>query len=209
MGRRVGNGKHEEHAAREAIMESMLLCTGEIGYREVSVERLRLRSGVDSEQFDRYFEGKAACFATSYAWKADRLADKLVALIEEEGESRPKTRRVLEAIAAFANQQEGLARALVVEGRKAGKEPLSKRREVMKRLSDAVEQAWPQTRSPHSSVATTAEFLVSAVDQALATALLVGTSRNFSRAIPELVELIQPYLDRRNERALDPADGRG
>lgn len=171
-------------------MEAMLLCAGEVGFRRVSVEQVYQRYGGYRAHFYRYFRTKDDCFLAAYEWKAEQLADKAIALLEGEGPVGRRVNRTLDAVADFASEQEALARAIFVEVYMVGREGSLKRQAVIERLSRALDATCRGTPQQPSPPPLTAEFLVSAIDQAVSNAILAGSPKDFREAVPELALLI-------------------
>lgn len=182
-------GRHGD-GPREGIMEAMLLCAGEVGFRRVSVEQVYQRYGGYRAHFYRYFRTKGDCFLAAYEWKAEQLADKAIALLEGEGPVGRRVNRTLDAVADFASEQEVLARAIFVEVHMVGREGSLKRQVVIERLSRALDATCRGTPQRPSPPPLTAEFLVSAIDQAVSNAILSGSPKDFREAVPELALLI-------------------
>jgi AcrR family transcriptional regulator len=176
--------------ARREIMEAMLVCCGEIGFRDLSVEQVAARYGGYRSHFYRYFQNKSECFLAAYEWKANQLADCAVGMLEEKGSAERRLRRALEAVASLIVDQEALAKAVFVGVHVAGRDAFLKRKEIIDRLSVALDAACREEESDVTPPPLTAEFLVNAVDQAVATAILAGRPDDFAEAIPELVLLI-------------------
>jgi AcrR family transcriptional regulator len=171
-------------------MEAMLLCAGEVGYRHVSVEQVYQRYGGYRAHFYRHFRNKDECFLAAYVWKANQLADEAISHLEGEGPVSRRVNRTLESVADFATEEEALARAIFVEVHMVGREGALKRQPVIQRLSHALDAACRGTAGQVSPPPLTAEFLVSAIDQAVANAILAGRPGDFREAVPELALLI-------------------
>jgi AcrR family transcriptional regulator len=171
-------------------MEAMLLCAGEVGYRRVAVEQVCQRYGGSRSHFYRYFRSKADCFLAAYEWKANELAEGAIALLEGEGPLDRRVDRTLESVADFVAEQGYLAKAVFVEIHMVGREGSLKRQGVIERLSRALDTVCRGTAQRASPPPLTAEFLVSAVDQAVSNAILAGRPAAFRKAVPELALLI-------------------
>jgi AcrR family transcriptional regulator len=171
---------------RSAIMESMLLCCGETGYRQVAVEQVYRRSGGYRSQFYRYFASKKECFEAAYAEEAERLCGELLSHVgEPEGLSG-----ALVGLGRYVSDEPARAKAIFVEVHVAGGAALAKRREILERLTRALDSACRHNGSNHPPPPMTAEFMICAVDQAVSSALLRDNPREFASAVPELAGLI-------------------
>jgi AcrR family transcriptional regulator len=170
---------------RAAIMNSMLLCCGETGYRRVPVEQVYRRYGGSRNQFYRYFESKAECFEAAYTEEAERLCDELISTGRRDGWTS-----ALANLGRFVAAEPARAKALFVEVHVAGGGALAKRRETLERLARALESACRHQESRHPPPPMTAEFMICAVEQAVSSALLRDNPGEFAAAVPELVVLV-------------------
>lgn len=175
---------------REKILEAMLRCAGEVGYRRVAVGNVYRRYGGYRSQFYKHFGNKTECFVAAYEVEANRLANELVPIIEGEGSGESRLRGALEALGKFITAEPAIARAIFVEVHVAGEEARLKRQEVVERLSSALDRACREIKSRHSPPPITAEFMVCAIDQAVSSAILERQPGNFLKAIPDLSTLV-------------------
>jgi AcrR family transcriptional regulator len=175
---------------REEILEAMLLCAGEVGYRQVAVGNVYRRYGGYRSQFYKHFGSKSECFVAAYDSRANRLADEFVPMIEGEGSGEDRLRAALEALGEFITAEPEIARAIFVEVHVAGEDARLKRQEVVERLSYALDRACREIKSRHSPPPITAEFMICAIDQAVSSAILERQPENFLEAIPDLSTLV-------------------
>lgn len=171
---------------RTGLMDSMLLCCGETGYRRVAVDQVYRRAGGYRNQFYRYFANKGECFEAAYAEEADRLCDEL---LSHRGEADGLS-RALASLGRYVSDKPARAKAMFVEVHVAGGGALAKRREVLKRLTRALESACRHDGSSHLPPPMTAEFMICAVEQSVSSALIRGRPGEFAAAVPDLVTLI-------------------
>lgn len=179
----------DDHATRGPILDSVLEVTGELGYRQVTVETIYRRYGGSRPHFYRYFASKADCFSAAYCRESERLAESLTS-VEGERPDGKGLQKALERLAAFVAEKPRRARALFIEVHVVGGDVLGKRREVFERLSLALDQAGRETTSRHSTPPLAGELMINVVDQAVSRALMEGDAAGFSRMIPELTNLI-------------------
>jgi len=186
---------------RETIMAAMLHASGEWGYREVTVQRVLDRYGGNRAQLYRQFPNLAACYLEAYESGIERLCDEILRAAAAAPDWHTGLRAGLTALATFATEQPLLARALLVEVQLAGEAAWSKRKEILERLSGAVDSARRETRSRHSPPPLTALFMVSAIESAVVTALSAGEPRRFEAIVPELTEIVRAaYFGDRSPR---------
>lgn len=185
-------GPDEE--TRHRIMGAMLSATGELGYRAVSVSEVLTRCGSYRSQFYRYFPNKGACYQASYAEGSAALTAQLLAA-ESCGDWRAALQESLRRLGRFLVECPHFARGLLVEVHVARGEALARHREVVERLSRAIDRARREPEARHSPPPLTAEFMVRALESAATSALLSGNPRRFESAVPELAGLVvQAYF---------------
>jgi AcrR family transcriptional regulator len=172
-------------------MDAMLLCCGENGYQRVAVEHVYRRYGGYRSHFYKHFENKADCFVSAYETESERICQSLLALAAGDRDGGDGLRRVLESLAAFVSAEPVRARALFIEVHVAGDAALRKRWEVIERLSHALDSACRETKSRHSPPPSTAAFMISAIDQAVSSALLNDNAEGFAEAVPDLTALVR------------------
>jgi len=197
MGRQRGEADMEtgsQPEIREQIERSMLLRTGELGYRHVSVRSVFEGYGGDRQQFDRHFVDKAECFAIAYGNAIERLSQEMLSLIDSEAPCRSRVEGALGRLAAMATSEPALARALFIEVHVAGGPALEKRQRVIERLALAIDAACREPGSGNIPPSMTAEFIVGVVDQAVASSIVREAPGELEAAIPELGLILSDLL---------------
>ena len=172
------------------IMEAMLLACGELGYQNVTVERVLERYGGYRAQFYRHFANLGACYAAAYETEAGRLCEEILRAGAREPSWREGLAAALRRLATFIREQPIVARALAIDVHLAGDPALAVRQEILERLSRAIDSARRETGSRHSSPPLTALFMVSAIEAAVVSALVKGEPRHFEQAASELAQMV-------------------
>ncbi|HEX6781623.1 MAG TPA: hypothetical protein VF125_06280 [Solirubrobacterales bacterium] len=189
-------GEHAE--LRERAMEAVLLSCGELGYRKLTVAAVLKRYGGYRMQFYRLFGNVDECYAAAYELHSGLLAERLLSAGAKAPDWRTGLRAALEELARFARQQPHLGLGLLSEVHSAGIPALARRREVLERLSRAIDSARRETESRHSPPPLTAPFMVGAIESTVVRALARDEPELFERAIPELEQLVgTAYFDDR------------
>lgn len=177
--------------AKQQIIEAMLTASGKLGYRNVAVRHVLEGYGGYRVQFYHHFAGKAECYAAAYEVEIERLCARLLDAAVAEGSWRPGLRAALAELGRFACERPDFARGLLVEVHVAGGPARAKREEVFERLSRAIDSARRETlESRHSPPPITAAFMVSAIEESVARALIEGEPERFAAATPELAHLV-------------------
>lgn len=171
-------------------MSAMLQCSGEVGYAQVSVRSVCERYGGSSDQFYREFEDKAECFAAAYDREAERICEQLLSLFDSGGNCTERFEVALGYLTEVAAAEPAVARAIFLEVHVAGGTALEKRREVVERLSRAVDSACRETSSRQNPPPVTAEFIVGIVEQAISGALVRRDQEELHEAVPELAVVL-------------------
>lgn len=174
---------------RTAVQKAMLIACGERGYRKATVRDVLERSGCSRVRFYQLFEGKADCYREAYETEIAGLCERLLGSAESADGWHAGIRAALVELRALIRDQPQLAKGLLVEVHAAGEPALARRREVIERLTRAVDGARRETESRHSPPPITAEFIVCAIEQAVLAALAKGEPERFAEQMPELVFL--------------------
>lgn len=173
---------------RANLLDAILVCCGDIGYRQATVELVQRSHGSCPGEFYRYFDSKAECYLAAYEAESARLCEMIQ---NADGATcRERLETALQGLADFAVQDPLKARGLLVEVHVAGGEALAKRQEVLTRLARTLDEACREPGSRHSSPPMTAEFMVNAVEHVLLSALASQRPDDFSEAVPDLAGLI-------------------
>jgi AcrR family transcriptional regulator len=184
-GERESDGQAARRLARAAVEVS-----GEVGYRKLTVALILERGGVGRTAFYRQFSDRHEAYLAGYQPGIDALADRLLEAGRGAASWPDGLRAALDRLAAFAIGEPNYAAGLLAQVHVAGGAALDKRKEVSERLSRAVDGARRETHpSRHSPPPIAAEFIVSAIEQSVISAVGRGVPEEFAEAVPELVFL--------------------
>jgi AcrR family transcriptional regulator len=175
---------------REQIMDTTLRASAELGYRNLSVAAVVQRYGGHRGQFYKQFANLGESYATAHAAHAERLQRRLLSAAATASSWRAGLHAALEELGSFANAQPLLANGLLIQVHVAGGPALTRRKEVLERLSRALDSARRETRSRHSPPPLAAPFMVSAIEAAVVRALVKEKPEELRKALPELEPLI-------------------
>lgn len=171
-------------------MEAVLLASGEVGYRSVTVATTVARYGGDPTQLYADFENLGECFAAAYASRIDALAAEILDAAAAAPGWRQGLRAALEVVAAFVTARPLTARALLIEVHIAGEPALGKRRQTFERLARAIDSARREADAEQAPPPLTALFMLSAIETAVVSALISGKPEAFAEAVPDLGQMI-------------------
>jgi AcrR family transcriptional regulator len=181
-----------EAQVREQILEAMLACCGELGYRAVTVKDVYQRYGGHRSEFYRHFAGKAECYGVAYELESERLWRRLLRSCEAADGWVRGLRAALDDLAAYASEDSLVAAGLLVEAHVAPGPVRARRVEVLERLTRAVDGARRETSaSRHSPPPLTASFIVGAIEESVVDALARQAPEDFVAAVPALQGLAE------------------
>lgn len=178
-----------QRPSEEGTLEAMLLSVGSRGYDKATVQEVLERSGISRDRFQRRFGGKEACFAEAYEMAADRLcAEVLEAGRKAEG-WRAGFRAALALLLRTVAEQPLLAKALLIEVRAARGQAWAKHQQMVERFARAVDSARHEPSARATTTALTAQFVVGAIEESLATEIGAGRAATVERLLPDLAHL--------------------
>lgn len=177
-----------ERASDEGALEAILLSVGARGYDKATVQEVLERSGISRDRFQRRFGGKEACFAQAYEMAADRLCAEVLEAGREAASWRAGFRAALARLLRTVAEQPLLAKALLIEVRAARGQAWAKHQQLVERFAAAVDSA---RREPGASPSTalTAQFVIGAIEEAIATEIGAGRTATVERLLPDLAHL--------------------
>jgi AcrR family transcriptional regulator len=178
-----------EGAIRRRLELAALEASGELGYRQLTVQRILDRSEVSRGRFYKTFVNKADCYAQGYATAIERLEGDMLQRGAEAGDWIGGVRAALEELARFLDSQPLLAKGLLAEVHVAGGAAMAKRKEVFERLSRAIDTARRENESRHSPPPITAAFILNAIEAAVLRTFAQGQPQEFAATVPDLVHI--------------------
>lgn len=180
---------------RERLLAAMLRATAELGYREVSVQDVLERSGVSRPTFYEHFENKEACFLAAFDTVATRLRERIETAAQDGEGWRERLRLGLEELLRFVSEDPDAAMALIVDGRAACPDALTRRDELLDHfascLDDMVRAEAPAGEAP-SAIA--AAGIVGGIEALLYSRLNRGETDGLQDLLPSLMYFaVLPY----------------
>jgi AcrR family transcriptional regulator len=193
--RRAESALRADDPVRAAIMEAMLAATGELGYRQVSVQNVLELYGGHRVQFWQHFASKEDCFAAAYATWADRLVNELLQAALAEGDWRRGLRAAIVALFRFVDERPQIARALLIEAEIAGGSALVKREEAIERLGGTIDIAREQVAPEEQPPPLTGLFVAGGIATYVSEQLAAGAPEKVWAGLPELMRFATgPYF---------------
>ncbi len=180
---------------RERILEAMLATSGELGYEQVAVRNVIERARTSRATFYKHFEDREDCFAQAYGDASEWLYRRLIAAGRRQPSWREGLRAALAELLEFCANQPAIARALLVEVHAAGERSLAQRRDLMERLSRALDSGRREIPSRQAPPPVASDFIVGAIDTLLAAKLLDDDAATAPEMLPGLLHfVVMQYL---------------
>lgn len=167
----------------------MLLSVGARGYEKATVGEVLERSGISRDRFQRRFGGKEGCFALAYEMAADRICAEVLEAGREAESWRAGFRAALSRLLKTVAEQPLLAKALTIEVRAARGQAWAKHQQLIARFAEAVDVARGEPGARPTVTRLTAQFVVGAVEEAIATEIGAGRAATVERLLPDLAHL--------------------
>lgn len=186
---------HGLRRPRERILAAMLMVSGERGYERVAVKDVIERAGTSRATFYKHFSDREDCFARAYGEAGGWLCRRLIGVAGRQPSWREGLRAALAELLEFCANQPEIAKALLVEVHAAGERSLAQRRDLMERLSRALDGARREIPSRQAPPPVASDFIVGAVDTMLAAKLLDGDGERAPEMLPGLLHfVVMQYL---------------
>ncbi len=173
----------------------MLTVSGELGFERVAVRHVIERAQTSRATFYKHFEDREDCFAQAYGDAGEWLCRRLVGAAKRQPTWREGLRAALAELLEFCANRPALAKALLVEVHAAGERALALRRDLMERLSRALDGARREIPSRQAPPPIASDFIVGAIDTLLAAKLLDGDAEHAPEMLPGLLHfVVMQYL---------------
>jgi AcrR family transcriptional regulator len=183
-------GSRGRRPPRDRILEAMLLTSGELGFEQVAVRHVIERAQTSRATFYKHFADREDCFAQAYDDAGEWHYRRIVGAGRRQPSWREGLRAALAELLEFCANQPATAKALLVEVHAAGERSLAQRRDLMERLSRALDSARREIPSRQAPPPITSDFIVGAIDTLLAAKLLDGDAEHAPEMLPGLLHFV-------------------
>ncbi|HET9677223.1 MAG TPA: hypothetical protein VFP21_06950 [Solirubrobacterales bacterium] len=182
--------------ARRALLTAVLRMSGARGYRQLTVDELVSASGTSDIRFRELFESLEDCYATAYEEWADGFWRQLQAACGEADGWPSRARGAFEWLVRYLREEPDTARGAIAEAPAAGARVQAARRDLLERLSHAVDSARRETfPSRHSPPPSTALFIVGGIAWSVERTLKYPLEEQLESCVADLVFfVIRPYF---------------
>lgn len=175
---------------RERLLEAMLLVSGEIGYERVAVKHVIERAHASRATFYKHFEDREDCFAKAYGDASEWLLQRMMGAARRRASWREGLRAALAEMLEFCANQPAIAKAIFVEVHAAGERALAQRRDLMERLSHALDSARREIPSRQAPPPVTSTFMVGAIDTLVCAKLMDDDAASAPEMLPGLLYFV-------------------
>lgn len=182
-----GPGEEGEFRTRKILEVAALETSGEFGHRELTVQRITNRAGLDRRDFYRWFDSAEACYAAAYEEVVEEIMADMISVVRRQEGWLRRMRAALASLGETLAAEPLLARGIFIEVHVAGGRAAAKRDEVFERLSRAVDSARREIVSRHSPPPITARLILSMVEATVVKAVMTAEPALFAKAIPDLL----------------------
>lgn len=176
--------------SRERLLEAMLQVSGELGYEQVAVKNVIERARASRATFYKYFEDREDCFAQAYRDASEWLYQRLLGAAKRRPTWREGLRAALAELLEFCANQPAIAKAILVEVHAAGEQALGRRRDLMERLSRALDSARREIPTRQAPPPVTSTFMVGAIDTLVCAKLMDGDAEHAPEMLPGLLYFV-------------------
>jgi len=188
-------GSRGRRPPRDRILEAMLLASGELGYERIAVRNVIERAGTSRATFYKHFADREDCFAQAHRDAGEWLYRRMVGSAKRQGSWREGVRAGLAELLEFCANRPAIAKALLIEVHAAGERSLAQRRDLMERLSRALDSARREIPSRQAPPPVASDFIVGAIDTLLSAKLLDGDAERAPEMLPGLLHfVVMQYL---------------
>ena len=164
--------------------------SGEVGYRKLTVALILDRSGANRTGFYQRFANRHDAYGLGYEEGIEALAADVLTAGRSGSSWAEGLSASLALLADFANADPLYADGLLAQVHVAGGAAFEKRSEVFGRLARAIDGARGLAAGTgHSPPPIAADFIISAIEQSIISALGRGVPEEFSAGVPDLVHL--------------------
>ncbi len=176
--------------ARERLLEAMLVVSGELGYEQVAVKHVIERARASRATFYKYFEDREDCFAQAHRDASEWLFRRMMGAARRQPTWREGLRAALAEMLEFCANQPAVAKAIFVEVHAAGERALAQRRDLMERLSHALDSARREIPSRQAPPPVTSTFMVGAIDTLVCAKLMDDDAARAPEMLPGLLYFV-------------------
>lgn len=178
-----------ERDSEAELRDAILATVGERGFARATVREMAERAEIAEASLYHRHGNKDACFAWAYEARMKRAAEQ----VAEAFRSAPSWRAGFEAGLSLLLRgiaaEPAIARALLVEVRAARGEAWTKHQELTERIVEALDGVRDERGARPSATATTAGFVLGAIEESLCIELAAGRGAEVERLLPDLTRL--------------------
>lgn len=188
---------HVSQIQRARMIAAMVDVAAERGLAEATVAHVVARSGVSRRTFYEMFNDREDCFLATLDEALARAGEYVSEAYDPKQKWRVRVRAALEALLEFIDDEPRMARLMLVETLGGGPKVLERRRQLLLRLAEVIDEARTEARSAAPAPLLTAEGVTGGVLSVLHARLIGPRQRQGSMlelAGPLMAMIVLPYL---------------
>jgi AcrR family transcriptional regulator len=196
--RASSNGTGRERVSdiqRARMLAAMIRVVSERGASNVTVADVVARSGVSRRTFYEIFVDREECFLAAFEDALKRTAGVVLPVYGQPGPWRARIRAVLTSLLEFLDDEQDIARLMIVETLAAGPRALERRQSVLAKIIAVVEEGRMEVKRGDGPPPLTAEGIVGGVLSVLYSRLVEedhGPLLDLTGSLTSMIVL--PYL---------------
>lgn len=178
-----------ERDSGAALRDAILATVGERGFAKATVREMAERAGIAEASLYHRHGAKDACFAWAYEAAMERLAEQVFDACRAAPSWRAGFEAGLVHLLRRVAAEPAIAKALLVEVRAARGSAWAKHQELTERIVAALDSVRDEPGARASATATTAGFVLGAIEETLCIEIAAGRGADVERLLPDLTRL--------------------
>ena len=174
--REEGDGARGREKQEQVLCDAVLRVVGREGLENTHVQLVVEDAETSRDTFHRFFGSIDECFRLAYDRKVRETCEQVLAVGREGASWAEGMRLALRFLLEFVAEHPHTARALIIEGARAGSSTAETQELVLQRLARALDSARRQPGSRHSAPPLTGDLMVGAITNTLHGLLVKGES---------------------------------
>lgn len=172
---------------RERLLAAMIDTVTEIGYNTLTVQNVLTRAGISRPTFYEQFEDKEDCFLAAFDAAAERMKDRIGAVVTDAGPSwRDQLRNGIAELLRFIGEEPEEARMVIVEARASSPAGLRRRDELLDSFAACIDALVREDLDePPSAIA--AAGVVGGIESVVYARLQKGETDELDALLPSLM----------------------
>ncbi|HEX2097254.1 MAG TPA: helix-turn-helix domain-containing protein [Solirubrobacterales bacterium] len=178
-----------ERDSEAELRDAILATVGKRGFAKATVREMAERAGIAEASLYHRHGAKDACFAWAYEATIERAAEQVVEVFRSAPSWRAGFEAALAHLLRRVAAEPTTAKAVLVEVRAARGSAWAKHQELTERIVAALDSVGDEPGARASATATTAGFVLGAIEESLCIEIAAGRGADVERLLPDLTRL--------------------